>query len=121
MGTAQLHSDRWRLITFQRGGSAVETAVHCGAQDGRLYARLEPTDPAVERLWNVPLVKVAPCTRWGRRTGRPVEAAARVLSVEEEQVAIRALRGASRKRPRVQRTPWGRNGSGSGLYVEIVP
>jgi PPOX class probable F420-dependent enzyme len=121
MEAAHLQSDRWRLITFRRSGSTVESAVHCGVQDGRLYARLEPTDPAVERLWNVPLVKVAPCTRWGRRTGPPVEAAARVLRVEEEQVAIRALQGASRKRSRLPRPPWSRNGTGGGLYVEIVP
>jgi hypothetical protein len=112
-------SDRWRITTFRHGSSAVERDVQGTLEDGRLYTRLDGSDPAVERLWDEPLVRVAPRTHWGRPAGPATWATARVLRVEEEHVAIRALRRAGREPARLLRTLRSRNGNG-GLYVEIV-
>jgi PPOX class probable F420-dependent enzyme len=115
-----LPTDRWRLTTFRHGGTAVERDVECAEQDGRLYARLGVSDPVVERLWEEPLVRIAPYRHRGRRAGPPIEATARVLRVEEEHLAVRALQRARREPPRFLRGLLSRAGSG-GLYVEIVP
>jgi hypothetical protein len=112
-------SDRWRLTTFHHGTAPFERDVQCALEGGRLYARLGGSDPAIERLWEEPRVRVAPRTHWGRPAGPPTWATARVLRVEEEHVAIRALRRAGREPARLLRTLRSRNGNG-GLYVEIV-
>jgi uncharacterized protein len=115
-----LSTDRWRLTTFRHGRSALERDVRCAVQNGRLYARLGVGDPVVERLWEEPLVRIAPYRQRGKRAGPPIRATARVLRVEEEYRAVRALQHVRREPPRFLRSLLSRSAD-AGLYVEIVP
>ncbi len=79
------------LVTFRRDGTPVPTPVWAAEAGGRLYVRTERTAGKVKRLRNDSRLLVAPCTVRGRPLGAPLEAAARMLSQEDEPLAERTL------------------------------
>jgi uncharacterized protein len=79
------------LVTFRRNGTPVPTPVWAAELDGRLYVRSERTAGKVKRLRRDPRMLVAPCTVRGKPLGAPLEASARVLPLELEPLAERAL------------------------------
>ena len=88
----------WRrhslLVSFRRDGTPAPTPGWAAPSAGRLYVRTARASPKVARLRRDPRVLLAPCSARGRPLGAPVEALARVLPPEHEEIAERALRDA---------------------------
>jgi uncharacterized protein len=79
------------LVTYRRDGTPVPTPVWAAEADGLLYVRSERSSGKVKRLRSDTRLLVAPCTVRGSPLGAPLEARARVLEPERENVAERAL------------------------------
>jgi PPOX class probable F420-dependent enzyme len=79
------------LVTYRRDGTPVPTPVWAAEGGGLLYVRTERTAGKVKRLRNDPRLLVAPCTVRGKPLGEPLEATARMLAPEDEQLAERVL------------------------------
>lgn len=106
------------LVTFRRDGRGVPTPVW-GARDGeRLVFSTEDGSPKLRRLRNRPEVRVAPCDARGKPAGPPRAGVARVLAVDEEAAAERALDAKYGRKRRVYErvVP-----SGPLVYVEVRP
>ena len=88
----------WRkhslIVTFRSDGTPVPTPVWAAPSGGRLYVRTARASGKVARLRRDARALVAPCSARGRPLGNPFEAIARVLPLEREEVAERALRDA---------------------------
>jgi len=80
------------LHTFRRSGEAVPTPVWFGLADGKLYFRTYADAGKLKRIRREPRVLVGPCDVRGVPKGPMVEARARLLEGEEEDVAERAIR-----------------------------
>jgi len=79
------------LVTYRRDGTPVPTPAWAAGASGRLFVRSERSSGKVKRLRRDPRILVAACTTRGKPRGAPFEATARVLPVESEVVAERAL------------------------------
>jgi uncharacterized protein len=79
------------LVTYRRDGTPVPTPAWAAGASGRLYVRSERSSGKVKRLRHDPRMLVAACTTRGKPRGAPFEATARVLPVESELIAERAL------------------------------
>jgi uncharacterized protein len=79
------------LVTYRRDGTPVPTPVWAAPAGGRLYVRSERDAGKLKRLRNDSRLLLAPCTVRGRPLGAPFEAHARMLGLEQEPLAERAL------------------------------
>jgi PPOX class probable F420-dependent enzyme len=108
------------LTTFRKTGQPVPTPVWFAQSGENLYVMTSPDSGKVKRIRSNAQVEVAPCTRSGEVLGASAEAAARVLSPEEAQVAKRALDhkyGLQKKFFEMM----GRMRGGQSVYLEITP
>lgn len=80
------------LTTFRNSGEAVGTPVWLAVEDGRILVTTTPTSGKVKRIRNDGRVTVAPCTQFGRVTGAAEEARARLMTPEETETALAAIR-----------------------------
>jgi uncharacterized protein len=82
---------RTLLVTYRRDGTPVPTPVWAAVAGGTLYVRSERTAGKLKRLRRDPRMLIAPCTVRGKPLGAPLEASGRMLAVDEEPRAERAL------------------------------
>jgi len=80
------------LTTFRRSGEGVGTTVWLAVEEGRILVTTTPTSGKVKRIRNDGRVTVAPCTQFGRVTGAAEEARARLMTPEETETALAAIR-----------------------------
>jgi PPOX class probable F420-dependent enzyme len=107
------------LVTFRRSGEPIATPMWFGLDgDGRAYIRTAGDAPKVKRIANDPRVRLAPCSPRGKPLGPPVEGRARVVPVEEEEHAERALQSNYGLGRRVYRRVVAREGF---VYLEVTP
>jgi hypothetical protein len=79
------------LTTFRRDGTPVATPVHVVVEgDTGVFRTWEPSGKW-KRMGHDPHVLVAPCTTFGRPTGRCLGATVELLDGEEERAAARLL------------------------------
>ncbi|MER5973050.1 PPOX class F420-dependent oxidoreductase [Streptomyces sp. NPDC002055] len=67
------------LTTHKRDGTSVGTPVHIAVEGDHAYIRTFGKAGKVKRMRNFPEVEIAPCTRFGKPTGRTRRARARLL------------------------------------------
>jgi uncharacterized protein len=79
------------VVTYRRDGTPVPTPVWAAEDGGLLYVRSERACGKAKRLRNDSRVLIAPCTVRGKPLGPPLEARARMLALDEEPTAERAL------------------------------
>ena len=79
------------VTTFRRDGTPVATPVWAADREGRLYVRAERECGKVKRLRRDPRALVAPCSSRGAPLAPPTPAVGRVLSPQDEPVAVAAL------------------------------
>jgi PPOX class probable F420-dependent enzyme len=114
------------LTTFRRDGSATSTPVWVVSDDsGRLLVWTHANTWKVKRIRRDPRVLVAPCDYRGRELGSRVEARARILGPEAEELVVALMRrkyGWQRRalelQARLQRAVRRRPGSRS-VYLEL--
>ena len=106
------------VVTFRRDGTPVPTPVWFGVEDGRVYFRAEGESGKVKRIRANARVRVARCDARGRPAGPPFDATARLLPVEEEDRAERAIQ---RNYGRARRVYERWLTLPDGAYVEITP
>jgi uncharacterized protein len=114
------------LTTFRRDGSAASTPVWVVSDDStRLLVWTHANTWKVKRIRRNPRVLVAPCDYRGRELGSRIEAHARMLGPEAEELVVALLRrkyGWQRRalelQARLQRTLRRRPGSRS-VYLEL--
>jgi PPOX class probable F420-dependent enzyme len=81
------------LVTFKRSGEPVPTPVNCAvSEDGRLFFRSEPQMAKIKRIANNPRVLVGPCNVRGKPRGPLAEGLARILPVEDSDLAYSLIR-----------------------------
>lgn len=80
------------ITTFRKNGDKVPTPVWYGREQGKLYLFSLVDAGKIKRVRHTPQVEVASCTFNGTPTGPVIQAKARILPREEEDVARRALR-----------------------------
>ncbi|MFT5483196.1 MAG: PPOX class probable F420-dependent enzyme [Halieaceae bacterium] len=80
------------LATFRKSGEVVATPVWFAEEDGVYYAFSAEDAGKMKRLRNSTKSRVAPCSVSGAIKGEWIETTARVLSAEQEQIALDALR-----------------------------
>jgi PPOX class probable F420-dependent enzyme len=107
------------LTTFRKSGEAVVTPVRFALESGKVYVSTGTKSGKVRRIRSNPKVRLAPCTMRGKVVGPTVEATARILSVDERELAERALK---RVVPSWRLFTFLQKLRGaSGVYLEIVP
>ena len=114
------------LTTFRRDGSAASTPVWVVSDDSaRLFVWTHANTWKVKRIRRDPRVLIAPCDYRGRELGSRIEARARILGPEAEQLVVGLLRRkyswqrrALELQARLQRAARRRPGSGS-VYLEL--
>jgi hypothetical protein len=79
------------LITFRKSGEAVKTPVWFAEQGGKLYITTTRDAGKIKRIRNNGRVQIGPADMRGNALGPMVEAGARVLGPDEEEVAKEAL------------------------------
>jgi PPOX class probable F420-dependent enzyme len=107
------------LTTFKRNGEAVPTPVWFGLADGKLYFRTYADAVKIKRLRRNPRVLVGPCDVRGKPKGAMIEAAARVLSKDEDERAERAIRSNYGLFRRLYEASFAMRVEGA--YVEVTP
>ena len=80
------------LTTYRKNGHAVPTTVWFAAEGERLYVTTNVQSGKAKRIRNNPAVTVAPSDQVGNVHGPTVPGSARVLAIDEQAVAIHALR-----------------------------
>jgi PPOX class probable F420-dependent enzyme len=109
------------LTTFRRDGRPVDTPVHVAVDSGHAYFRTYDAASKVKRLYQTPVVEIAPSTMRGRPTGPAFRAKVRQVQGETANRAARAL---ARKYPFIHGmlVPWFHRLKGyRTLHFEIVP
>lgn len=80
------------LTTYRKNGQAVPTTVWFAGDGARLYVTTNSQSGKARRIRNNPAVTVAASDQVGNIHGLTVPGQARVLAVDEQAVAITALR-----------------------------
>ena len=81
-----------RLTTFRRSGKAVPTTVWYALVDGKAYVFTSANSGKVKRIRNNPSVTLTPSNFRGKpKTPGSIEAEARVMGKDEEEMPNRAI------------------------------
>lgn len=81
-----------RMLTYRRSGEAVPTTVWFALVDGRAYVFTGKQTGKAKRIRNNPRVRLTPSNLIGRpKVQSSVEAEARLMGKDEEDVADRAI------------------------------
>jgi uncharacterized protein len=107
------------LATFKRSGEPVPTPVWFGLTDGKLYFRTYADAAKIKRIRRNPRVLVGPCDLRGNPKGPMLEASARVLPADEEEIAEDAIRSNYGLFRRFYEASFAMRVEGA--YVEVTP
>ncbi|MFW9994150.1 MAG: PPOX class F420-dependent oxidoreductase [Candidatus Odinarchaeota archaeon] len=80
------------LTTYRKNGTGVSTPVEFVNVNGKLYISTRKDSYKVKRIKNDTNAEIAPCTMRGKETGSRIKVKARILSEEEQQLAIDSLK-----------------------------
>jgi len=110
------------LTTFRKSGKPVSTPVMFAVESGKLYVQTGTKTGKFKRIRRNPKVQLAPCTMRGKILGPTMEAVARILPADEEELAKGALRPSYGWTMRIGRFfNRLRSDRGELAYLEIVP
>jgi PPOX class probable F420-dependent enzyme len=104
------------LTTFKRDGTPIATPVWFNVIDGRIYVTTSADTGKLKRIRNNPRVEFATCTQRGKVTGPTTAGTARILSPEETEPVLKAIRRRYRTARLIQMLPSKRNQIG----IEII-
>ena len=90
---AEIHGQKYvSLATFRKNGAAVYTPIWFAEQEGKLWVMTSSGSGKYKRIRNNSEVKVAPCTLRGKITGPEFPARARILSTDDAERVLQAIR-----------------------------
>lgn len=103
------------LTTFRKNGAGVATPIWFAEEDGRLYVMTRSDSGKFKRLRNRSDATMAPCTMRGKVTGSSVAVRGRLLSGDEQQAALAAMK----RKYFLMRIPW--LWSRKNVFYEFTP
>ncbi len=80
------------LTTFYKNGRGIATPVEYVKKHDKLYVATREDSYKVKRLRNNDRASIAPCTMRGKLKGKKIDVKIRILSENEENLAIEALK-----------------------------
>ena len=115
-----LRDEKYFLLTsYRRSGEPISTPLWFGLSDGKLYFRTYADTAKLKRIRREPRVLVGPCDPRGKPKGPMIEAQARPLGRDEEDVAERAISSNYGLMRRIYLASF--SGRVADTYVEVTP